>query len=664
VSISRLTKALFIVHRDERKPFLRFIQGQGTVQITELKRQEVRAAFPELTCENSHRVGDLTILTSQIDFALKFLAPYGPKRSLLAALSPEELKGIDDLDTLADSVDIRELLDRVMRLSRDISEAKNTIARLRSARDTSIPWLTLNAPIESLRDTKSSHQMLFLIFRVAHGDICRHLDAVGDAYALTPVTLSRDYSYYHFLCYRDDRGIFDEALSKLGAQRENLPDFAGTTREYYDFLTREIRGLRKKSAALEKDARILAKDRKMLEALYDHYTIERQREEVSEKLDSSAGATSLEGWIPREKVDAVKAQIHELFRLVVMSDFEPSENEQPPILLKNSAPVRPFEVITSLYGMPDSNEFDPTPFFTLFYAIFFGTCLTDAGYGVVLSIILFLLVFGFRYSLGRNKIIQVLLIGSVSTIIMGALVGGWFGDLLFKLPDGSWLKNLGTSIIVIDPLKDTIDFMLFCIALGMIQINMGMLIGFAKYLKAEEYREAYVKMSWVVFIDGAAVLIAQYMSPGMIPLLVFWASAAAVILASLGIVFFSNPEKNMGARIGWGLYNLYGCTGYVGDVLSYLRLLALGLSTGIIATVVNLVAGLVWTIPYVGVVLAPLVFVGGHAFNIAINCLGAFVHTTRLQYVEFFSKFYEGSGKPFRPFGVSPRYVFLKEAVD
>jgi V/A-type H+-transporting ATPase subunit I len=664
VSISPLTKVLFVVHSDEKSSFLKFVQELGKVQITELELKEVRAAFPELNRVDSTKLNELVALTSQIEFCIDFLSPYASRKSLLSALSPRGLKSVDDLAKLAKSTDVTGIVDRVMRFSRELSEAKNTITKLESARDTYLPWLSLDVPIERLKDTSRIHQMLFMIFKLPEQDLRGKLDAVKKDYVLSSVSRGPDYSYYHFICHRDDRETFDEVLSKLGAERETLPEFTGTYKAALDTNNREITELRKKVSEIEADVRVIAAEKGRLEELYDHYIMEKEREEVAERLDASVGVTYIEGWIPTEIMDAVREGIHERFKLVEMAAFEHSENERPPILLRNKKLVRPFEVITSLYGVPDPKEFDPTPFYTLFYAIFFGLCLTDAGYGVVLSILLFFIVFRFKYSLGKNKIVHVLLIGSLSTIVLGAITGGWFGDLLPRLHEGSALKRIGTSIMVFDPLKDTITFMLLCIALGFIQINLGMVVGLVKLLKLRERREAFVKFAWIIFLNTAGVLVAEYMSPGLLPHGVVRAATIAILAASVGIILFSQPERNIFARVVWGLYNLYGCTGYLGDILSYLRLLALGLSTGIIASVVNLVAGLVIGVPYVGIVLAVIVFIGGHTFNIAINCLGAFVHTTRLQYVEFFTKFYEGTGRPFKPFGISPKYVFLKEAVE
>jgi len=664
VSISPLTKVLFIAHREERTPFLKYIQEQGVVQITELAQRDVRESFPDLSREDSGKLNDLVTLTSQIDFSINFLSPYKNKKSINPAFPGTGLRTTADLKSLADSVNIKKIIDTVFRLNRDLSEARNQVTRLESIEGTFDNWLGLEAPIESLKETASTYQMLFMIFRVERKAIEEQLDGVGDLHVLTPISISPNYSYYHFVCHKDKRAAYEEVLTRLGAERETLPDYTGTFSQAHKKIEKEIRTVKDTIASLEAEAVKLAGERERLQALYDYYTIEKDREELHNELVSSAGAVYIEGWIPVKRVQEVRDHIRNAFKLVEMATFEHAEDDKPPILLKNNTLNRPFEIITSLYGMPNPKEFDPTPFFALFYMIFFATCLTDAGYGVVLTILLLFVVIKYRHSLGKNKIVHVLLIGSIFTIFLGAITGGWFGDLLPRLPEGSSLKNLGNSIIVLDPLKDTIKFMLFCIAIGVLQINVGMAIGFAKLVKNGESREAFVKMLWIFFINIAIVLVAEYMSPGMVPPVLVKVCIGIILAASLGIVLFSQPEESFFARVAWGLYNLYGCTGFLGDILSYLRLLALGLSTGIIASVVNLVAVMVGQVPYVGFVLAAVVFIGGHAFNIIINALGAFVHTTRLQYVEFFTKFYDGSGRPFKPFGISPKYMFLKEAVE
>jgi V/A-type H+-transporting ATPase subunit I len=154
------------------------------------------------------------------------------------------------------------------------------------------------------------------------------------------------------------------------------------------------------------------------------------------------------------------------------------------------------------------------------------------------------------------------------------------------------------------------------------------------------------------------------MAPGLIPAWGVKTATIAILTAVAAIILFSHQEGNILVRILWGVYAIYGSTSYMGDVLSYLRLLALGLATGIIAAVVNIVANMVASIPVVGIIAAVLILLAGHAFNIAINTLGAFVHTTRLQYVEFYTKFFEGGGRPFRPFGIETKYVLIDDEME
>jgi V/A-type H+-transporting ATPase subunit I len=664
VSISPLSKVLFVAHRDEKLPLLRYIQEQGVVQITELSQQYIRESFPEMSREDSGNLNDLVTLTSQIDFSINFLAPYKNKKLMKPAFPDRGLRSTADLTSLAESVNVKEIVDSVFHLNRELSEARSQITRLESTESTFDRWLTLDVPIKDLRETAHAGQTLFMIFRVDQQTIEKELNTVGETYVLTPISVSPNYSYFHFICHKDKKPAYDDVLTKLGAERESLPEYTGTFSQAHEAIEKEILAIKKRIASLETEASSLGSEVERLQALYDHYTIERQREELHNELVSSAGVVYIEGWIPIKEVEALKGHVTTAFNLVEMVTFEHAADDKPPVLLKNKRLISPFEIITSLYGMPDPKEFDPTPFYAFFYMIFFGTCLTDAGYGVVLTILLLFIVIKFRHSLGKNKIVHVLLIGSICTVFLGAITGGWFGDLLPRLPEGFWLKDLGNSIIVLDPLKDTIKFMLFCIAIGILQINVGMFVGFAKFLNNKEHREAFVKLLWIFFINVGVVLVTEYMSPGMIPPTIVKVCIGVILAASLGIVLFSQPEGSFFARIAWGLYSLYGCTGFLGDILSYLRLLALGLSTGIIASVVNLVAAMVGAVPYVGFILAAVVFIGGHAFNIVINALGAFVHTTRLQYVEFFTKFYDGTGRPFKPFGVNPKYVFLKETVE
>jgi V/A-type H+-transporting ATPase subunit I len=522
-----------------------------------------------------------------------------------------------------------------------------------------------------------------MIYKTPTEEVVTALAEAGDTHVLTKTCVIGDYSYYHFACHQEDRAAYDEALVKIEAEKEALPDVDGAFEDLVADLEREIAGLITGGEEMEAEARALAEKTDEIEALYDHYTIEKEREEVGEEIRSSRDVSFIEGWIPTGVVDSVKDDVSRRFELVEMIPFPPAEDDKPPILLKNRKVVRPYELITELYGMPDPDGVDPTPLLFPFFVIFFGLCLTDAGYGLIMLALMIFTMFKFRHTLGKSKLVGLLTIGAISTIVAGAATGGWFGisivepvhadDVAAALaanPDAaisvtSKLNNFLYQLKLFDPVQDTITFMLICIVLGVVQINFGLLIKMVMNLKRKNITQAlFVQLGWIVFLNSAAVLLAQFMSPGLVPAWGVKIATIAILTAVAAIILFSHQEGNIIVRILWGVYAIYGSTSYMGDVLSYLRLLALGLATGIIAAVVNIVANMVASIPVVGVVAAVLILLAGHAFNIAINALGAFVHTTRLQYVEFYTKFFEGGGRPFRPFGIETKYVLIDDEVE
>lgn len=665
MTISKFSKILFIIHQDGRESFLKYLQERGVVEITELKEKNVIETFPELGRKDSTNLNDLVALTSQIDFAINFLKPYEKKKSALSFLFPKGTKSTEDLAFLANKYNIKGVLDKVTMLNREITENRNQITKLEATAESLEPWLNIDVKFDDLRDTKNVFQTLFMIYKFPREKIESELKKTGDTHILSFVSEETNYSYYHFVCHKDDRQAYEEALANIEVEKETLPDFSGTFKSALKKLVKEVDTLKKKEEKLKEEASLISAEREKLEALYDYFTIEKEREEVLEEILFSSEVSYVEGWIPESAISAVKSEMAENFSLVEMIPFPHTDEEQPPILLENKKGVRPFEIITELYGMPNSKEVDPTPLFTPFYAIFFGLCLTDAGYGLVLIALLLFVILRFKNTLGKTKLVRLLLWGSISTVILGSLMGGWFGDVLVRLPEGSFLQRLFSSVKIMDPLEDTITFMLICLVLGFIQINFGIMVKMYKNIKRGTKSQAiFVQGGWILFINSAAVLLAGFMA-GDIPAFATRAATIGIIVAATSIIFFTHTEsKNIFVRMAWGLYAIYGSTSYMGDLLSYLRLLALGLATGIIATVVNLIAIMVGEIPYVGFIFAAIVLIGGHTFNIAVNALGAFVHTTRLQYVEFFSKFYEGGGRPFKPFGIKPKYVLLEEAKD
>jgi len=264
-----------------------------------------------------------------------------------------------------------------------------------------------------------------------------------------------------------------------------------------------------------------------------------------------------------------------------------------------------------------------------------GLTVSEAGYGLLVALLSFLYLKFAKPKGGLRQFLTLMAILGVSTVILGTMVGGWFG---FPIP----------KLMVLDPLKDPVSFLILSLALGFIQVWFGTLLNMISGIKKKDYLQAFfVQGGWLILLPSL-VLYALAKQP-------VWGILALV--GAAGIVFFAAPSRNPLARFFGGLYSLYDISRYLADVLSYSRLLALGLATSVIAMVVNTLCQTALGIPWVGWLFAALIFLGGHLFNLGISFLGGFVHSMRLQFVEFFSKFFKSGGKPFKPFELESKYV-------
>jgi len=296
------------------------------------------------------------------------------------------------------------------------------------------------------------------------------------------------------------------------------------------------------------------------------------------------------------------------------------------------------------------------PFFILYFAL----CLTDAGYGLLLAVLSFATIKLMKPKGGAKKIMNLMMLGGIMTFIIGALFGGWFGIVITDLPEGA-LRNFFEAVRLIDPVAEPMTVLVMSFILGFIQMVVGNLVNMFWKITHGEAKEGIITSGfWAMYL-----LIIGFWIATMAGLFTAASQVALyLVLGWTGVMVLSQgyDKKNPIMKLLGGISSLYGLVGYLSDILSYSRLLALGLSTGIIAMVVNLVADLfAGMVPYVGFLVWIVIIVGGHLFNLAINVLGAFIHSGRLQYVEYFPKFMVGGGRKFKPLTKQAKYVSLVE---
>ena len=383
-----------------------------------------------------------------------------------------------------------------------------------------------------------------------------------------------------------------------------------------------------------------------LEIVYDIISTEIVKLETKKKVLESHNIVIAEGWVPAKCEEKLKSTLEEFPCAYEIS--EPQAEDDVPVLLQNNSFATPFEPVVSLYSLPKYKTFDPTFVMSFFYIIIFGMMFADVGYGLILSVGCFLAL-KLLYPRGNmKKFFQMFGICGISCIFWGVMTGGYFGDFIQTV--------LGIDIntaVWFDPIKDPMTFLILSIVVGVVHIVSGLIIKMVLLIKKKQVFSAIFDVgSWIVIFAGVGVLIIK-----MVPGLIVVGVGVLMLVLTQG-----RKEKNIVMKIVKGIGSLYSATSYASDVLSYTRILSLGLASAVIAKVVNIIATLGGK-NIIGYLLLIIVLLVGHVLNMTINILGTFVHTSRLQYIEFFGKFYEEGGTPFEVLEPKSKYVLFKNKI-
>lgn len=395
-----------------------------------------------------------------------------------------------------------------------------------------------------------------------------------------------------------------------------------------------------------------------LRFLSDYFSAQMDKYSAVKNAATSESVFYIKGYIPEKAAEEVKFQIERQFTAYMELGEPDYDGEDVPVLIENKSFGAGVESITNMYSPPSNKDIDPNPIMAFFYYAFFGLMLSDAGYGLLMIIFAAFAKKKLKVTGNLRKSADMVLYSGISTMFWGALFGGWFGDLIPIVATNFLGFEKGPDLAIwMDPVSNSMDLLLFCLGFGIVQLFTGLLIRFYTLCKQREILAAFCDtVPVMIFVLGFAILgaglisdIPEKVGKLGVPLL---ASGAALIILTAG-----RSSKNIIGKLGGGLYALYNyTTGYIGDILSYSRLLALSLVTGVVASAVNMLAAMAGNI----IIFIPI-FLLGHTINIAINLIGTYVHTNRLQFVEFFSKFYEGSGRVFTPFKINSKFFKIKE---
>ena len=387
--------------------------------------------------------------------------------------------------------------------------------------------------------------------------------------------------------------------------------------------------------------------RPRMEILSDYYRVELEKAQAVDDTFRTATSFVLTAWVPAHLEEATEKALASSGATYCSLYEDPLPDEPYPTLAKNNPVVAPYENITNMYSAPSPREIDPNPFVAFFYFILFGLMVSDAAYGLILALGGFGLYALKKPKKGEGRLLLIIGMGGISTLIWGIMFGGYFGESFFPP-------------VLFNPMNEPLKMLILSVAFGVFQILFGMGIAFVQKCKnGKPVAALFGEGSWFLLFIGLGLFVLSGMLEGFgalkLPALIVLAAGGVGVLVGGAL-----GKKGLKGKLLGAFGNVYNVTGFMSDILSYCRLFGLGLATGVVGMVVNLIAVILRDlIPVVGYLLFVAVLVVGHVFNIAINTLGAYVHNSRLQYVEFFSRFYTGGGHIFKPMGSSPKYIYL-----
>lgn len=635
VPMKKLTLAALLEHREA---ILQALQSICAVQLISIGEGEQSSAAAE---------GRVQRLQS----AEELLKPYAGK----AGFGPKPEATRQELEE--DIQPALEICAELEGLQRRIAQNGSDTEKRRLQLGSLLPWADMTDPLETVRSTAS--------LKVMTGTVpAEGVKALMETGALVQLYGGDKERAALVICPNEEYAGIAPSIRATGFQEKGFGDIRGTASENIQRLRTEIEALEAERAQLEARLAAFAPKREEIRRALDGAAIDRDREQSKEALAHTKTAFLLTGWVREDMTEKVRREIEKITDVYYLGFEDPSEGDAVPTVLKNSRLITPYEAVTNLYSLPAYGTIDGTPLMAPFYFIFFGMMLSDTVYGAVLALGAWAFLKYIKPRGMMENLAKVLLMGGISTIFMGLLFGTCAGVSWPVIFRGTALEN---TFPIIDSSADPIAMLALCAAMGIIQMFYAVFIAAYSCIKHRDWAGAIVdNLSWVFIITGLLLMAAP--SLGLPAALGTAGKWMAIGFAAVVLLFAGRSKKNVAGRLMSGAGKLYDVTSWLGDVLSYARIFALGLSTGVIGLVLNT---LCWDMLFasfkgnpvlmvVGFIIVTVLSVALHAFMMAISTLGCFVHSARLQYVEFFGKFYEAGGKAFKPLRYETKYVNVK----
>lgn len=648
---------LFVLdtHKDEllrQLQLFRNVQFEDVVEEGDLENVEIKDCYSRISVDD--KLSELEEKINKCNYSIDLINKYSAKSSALKDLIKglpnytfEEMeREVSDIDFEREFLDVKKLGDRLSLCEASINKKREMIKELE-------PYIDLDVDFESMNSLKKFNSFVGSISGKVLELFKEEAEKLGYTYIEEISVYKDDHQFFVISDKREEDSLMEFfRITNFNIIKNTYPKIP---KDEISKLNMEIDGLIEEKREIVD--RIASKSSQIndFKLCYEYFSNLKLRLTVQEEFLSSKNVCLIRGYCPEFDIRRMEAAIQRATDEDYSIEYEDVDknDENIPIMLKNSKLVRVFENVTSTYALPRYNEIDPTPLYAPIYALFFGMMSADVGYGGVLFILTTLGLKFCNLTPNMKKNVKFFQLISISTIVWGVLYGSYYAMTLPKV----WR--------VFDMSKDFMTILVISIIFGGIHLAYGLAIKGYMLLRDKRPVDMFFDVvAWYITLAG--IIMTLLSSAGILESSMMKVYLGIMIIGMVLLVIGGGRSTEGGiiTKFVGGLYNVYGISGYIGDFVSYSRLMALGMSGGYIAFAINMIAGMVAGNSVIGTIIAIIILVVFHAFNLFLTCLGAYVHSLRLIYVEFFGKFYEGGGKAFRYFRKESKYINLDRQLE
>ncbi len=649
MAVSTMQKMTAIVLRSDADTVIKRLMWLSCVEVIPVNNDIEKVKHEHTVSPYETECADAERSVIKLRTAIKLLKNYvaKEKKDNLLSRRPNIARERYDADISEYSAEYK-AVERTEEISYRLSEIVNEKINLFAADSTLQPWISCPIPLDFTKTKETRVWFGTLPPYKTAGELSAAIQGSNNGQLPCTVDfISEDTSgsYFIIIYHESCEDIVYSVMSSTGFNKLDLREYGGTAAENITRIGIKMAEADNEYSALEDELRFIAESIGNIKIAYDAASARLTVMTAKKKLFETRETVVLTGWVPFKAVEKVTSQLE---KMCCCYEFnEPQKDDEVPVLLQNIKPASAFEMVVGLYSMPVYGSFDPTFIMSVFYFIIFGLMLGDAVYGLLLVGGGFLATRFLDLDSGVKRLVRMFSICGISCIISGILFGSYLGDLPVVLMDKMFNITVQSPALLFDPVTNPVMFLVIALAAGVVHLAVGMCIKFyILWTSGRRLSAIFDVGSWFVLFIGIGVYALRPDTGKYIAL-----TGVAMLILTQG-----RTQKNIFLKIIKGVGSLYGLVNYAADLLSYSRIMALGMATAVIASVVNILATLAGP-SVIGFIVMVIIVLAGHTVNLAINLLGTFVHTSRLQYIEFFGKFYEDGGRLFKPVRVETKYT-------